>query len=73
MSDLNKVTIRYIGKGVGTIPGVPARDMNNDEARKYNITQLLKSGLYKIERPKRTYKKIEKKEEPAKEQAKDGE
>lgn len=59
MSDLDKVTVKYLGGGV--LPGVPARDMTNDEARGYDITRLLKSGLYKIERPKRTYIK---KEEP---------
>lgn len=62
MTNLNKVIVHYVGKGKGFIPGVPARDMTNDEARQYDITALLKSGLYKIERPKRTYTK---KEEPA--------
>ena len=61
MTNLDKVIIRYVGKGKGSIPGVPARDMSNDEARVYDIPALLKSGLYKLERPKRVYFK---KEEP---------
>lgn len=49
MTDLNKVTIVYVGKGKGTLIGVPARDMKYDEAKKYDIEQLLKSGLYELQ------------------------
>jgi len=77
MSNLDNVKIKYVGAGVASIPGVPARDMTNDEAREYDITALLRSGLYELERPpkpKRTYfKKEEIKEEPDEEQEKDGE
>jgi len=59
MTNLNTAIIKYVGKNVGFIPGVPARDMSNDEARDYDISALLRSGLYKLERPKRTYIKQE--------------
>ena len=57
MTDLNKVIVKYVGTGF--LPGVPARDMTNDEAREYNISRLLKSGLYQIQRPKRQPRKVE--------------
>ena len=74
MSNLDTVIIRYVGAGRGTVPGVPARDMTNDEAREYNIPALLRSGLYELERPKRSYTRKVEPEETADEQAeKDGE
>lgn len=36
----------FVGKGKGTLIGVPARDLSYDEAKKYGITTLLASGLY---------------------------
>jgi hypothetical protein len=36
----------FVGKGKGTLVGVPARDLSYDEAKKYGITNLLASGLY---------------------------
>jgi len=71
MTNLNDVKIRYVGKGKGTIPGVPARDMSNDEAREFDITALLRSGLYIMETPKR--KKYIKEEPPQDDGEKDGE
>lgn len=38
--------LKYIGKGSGSIPGVPARDLTYEEARKFDLTHLLASGLY---------------------------
>jgi len=35
---------KYIGNG--WIHGVPARDLSDEEAKKYGIRQLLESGLY---------------------------
>jgi hypothetical protein len=35
---------RYVGNG--WIHGVPARDLSDEEAKKYGIRQLLESGLY---------------------------
>ena len=65
--------LTYIGKEKGSIPGIPARDLTREEAEKYGIEKLLKSGLYKVhkdlsemivisedfeeERPKRTYRR----------------
>lgn len=37
--------VRYIGNGNFVI-GLPARDLNADEVRKFGIERLLKSGLY---------------------------
>ena len=36
----------YIGKNKGTIPGVPARDLTEAEAKNYGVALLLKSNLY---------------------------
>lgn len=36
----------YVGKGKGSLIGVPARDLTYDEAMKHGITLLLASGLY---------------------------
>lgn len=38
----------YVGKGKGSLPGVPARDLTFSEARKYGEAQLLISGLYAL-------------------------
>lgn len=35
---------KYIGNGF--IDGVPARDITEEEAKKYGIKQLIDSGLY---------------------------
>ena len=71
MTNLNDAVIKYVGKGRGTIPGVPADDMTYDEAREFDITALLRSGLYELERPKR--KKYFKEEPPQDDGEKDGE
>lgn len=42
-------------QGGGFIIGIPARDLNDDEAKKYGEARLIKSGLYKrvhVEKPK---------------------
>ena len=36
----------YTGKGKGTIPDVPARNLSYEEAKKFGIVTLLQSGLY---------------------------
>lgn len=36
--------LRYVGPGF--IPGVPARDLSDEEAAQFAIPQLLASGLY---------------------------
>lgn len=58
----------YIGKGKGTIPGVPARDLTYEETLLYGPGHLLRSGLYRRavpeprleepEKPKRTRRRI---------------
>jgi len=37
--------LRYIGGGF--IPKIPARDLSAEEAKKFGIEKLIKSGLYK--------------------------
>jgi len=54
--------LKYIGKGIGILPGVPARDLNYKEilaAGGYDF--LINSGLYeRVEKTtKRHYKKKE--------------
>lgn len=44
--------LRYIGKGAW-LPGIPARNMSDKEAAKYDINCLLASGLYEIDRPRK--------------------
>jgi hypothetical protein len=39
----------YIGKGKGTLPGVPARDLTYSEAQQHNEARLLGSGLYTLQ------------------------
>jgi hypothetical protein len=36
---------KYVGDGT-TLPGVPAKDLSDDEARKYGVKLILGSGLY---------------------------
>jgi hypothetical protein len=48
--------LKYVGNGF--IPGIPARDLNDDEVKKYGGEKLLlKTGLF--EKPKAEKKKIE--------------
>lgn len=35
---------KYIGNGF--IDGIPARNLSDEEARKYGVRQLVESGLY---------------------------
>ncbi len=37
--------MKYVGKGAWMI-GVPARDLNAEEVKKFGISRLLESGLY---------------------------
>jgi hypothetical protein len=52
----------YIGKGKGTLIGVPARDLSYSEAKEFGIVNLLASGLYihnsKESIPKELYKDL---------------
>lgn len=36
----------FVGKGKGSLIGVPARDLSYDEAIRFGVTALLTSGLY---------------------------
>lgn len=38
--------LKYIGKDKGIIPGIPARDLTEKEARDIGVAHLLQSGLY---------------------------
>lgn len=42
MSD--KIYLKYTGKG--TLLGVPARNLTYEEAKQYDLTHLIASGLY---------------------------
>ena len=47
----------YIGEAA--IPGVPARDLSEEEAKKHGILRLVRSGLYvDIRPPKRQKAKV---------------
>jgi hypothetical protein len=61
MSD--KPTIKLIYKGGGFIPGVPARDLTEDEVKAHGEKGLIASGLYEA---------IKEKQPAAKEAGKDG-
>jgi len=37
--------VKYVGKGAWMI-GVPARDLNAEEVKKFGLERLLKSNLY---------------------------
>lgn len=47
--------LKYIGKGF--VPGIPARDLKDDEVKKYGGAKfLLSTGLYEKIEKKRTIK-----------------
>jgi len=66
------IYLLYIGQGKGTLIGVPAKDMTEEEARQFDVSALVKSGLYELankpktivekynfdDRPKRSRRKI---------------
>lgn len=37
--------VKYVGKGAWLV-GVPARDLNASEVKKYGVSKLIDSGLY---------------------------
>ena len=43
--------LKYVGRGT-SLPGIPARDLTDNEAKQHNEKFLVKSGLY--EQPRRT-------------------
>ena len=49
--------VYLIYKGGSFLSNIPARDLTHDEAKKYGIAYLLKSGLYKLAKKKNTPKK----------------
>jgi len=56
--------MKYLSKGF--IKGVPARDLSDEEVKKYGRKRLLDSGLYEETRKPREKKQID---EPVTEQA----
>jgi hypothetical protein len=52
--------LKYVGNG-RFLPGIPARDLTDEEAAQFNEKDLLKSGLYEKEK-KAKEPKQEKKE-----------
>lgn len=42
--------LQYI-KGSGSLPGIPARDLTEDEVKKFGRAFLLKTGLYYEDKP----------------------
>ena len=48
--------LKYVGKGAFLI-GVPAHDLSDEEIEKLGVDKktLIKSGLYKEEKPKKEY------------------
>lgn len=48
--------LKYIGNG-NSIAGVPARDLEDNEVKNFNIPELIESGLYQFvtdEKPKKS-------------------
>jgi hypothetical protein len=43
--------MKFTGDGKRIIPGIPPRDLTDDEVKKYGADLLLKSGLYEQEKP----------------------
>jgi hypothetical protein len=70
----NEIVLIYIGKGKGTLIGVPARDLTYEEAKKYNLVGLIASGLYvyntKKDIPKEYYSDLGMEEKPKKKHSK---
>ncbi len=38
--------LKFVGKAGSGIPGIPGRDLSNEEVDRYGEEELLKSGLY---------------------------
>ena len=53
------MAMKYI-IGSGSLPGLPARDLTDDEVLEFGRLYLLKSGLYQDEKEKPVKKVIEK-------------
>ena len=53
------MAMKYI-IGSGSLPGLPARDLTDDEVLKFGRLFLLRSGLYQDEKEKPVKKVIEK-------------
>lgn len=49
----DEIYLRYTGKGKGILFGVPARDLNEEEAAIHGEARLLASGLYERLKPKK--------------------
>jgi hypothetical protein len=62
--------LKYIGRDKGIIPGIPARDLTEKEAKDIGVAHLLQSGLYVRVTPPAPVVAEETKEEPAPEEAK---
>jgi len=55
----NKVFLKYIGDGA-YLPGFPARDLSESEAKHYDLVVLLATGLYEeIKKPVKPVKEAE--------------
>ena len=48
--------------GSGSLPGIPARDLTDDEVKKFGRTFLLKTGLYYEDKPSKKSEPISIKE-----------
>jgi len=42
------IYLLYVGKGKGIIPGIPARNMTEEEAKQFDVSALIRSGLYEL-------------------------
>lgn len=51
MADKKKIYLRYVGKGKGTVPGVPARNLTYEETKELNldVIGLILTGLYEYD------------------------
>ena len=61
------IYLLYVGKDKGTIPGVPARNMTEEEAKQFDVSALIKSGLYELaNKPKTIIEKYNFEDRPMK-------
>ena len=42
--------MKYIGNG-NSLPNIPARDLTDEEVKRFGEKMLIKSGLYEVDKP----------------------
>ena len=49
--------MKFIGDGTRIVPGIPPRDLTEEEVKRFGEKLLLQTGLYEKEKPAKSGKK----------------